>query len=229
MCGRRLRRSIWGTPFFTEEEKARHGELSAKLDVFRSRLSSAGRPGVVCVTQVPGPPSGPDIAPTHVLKRGDYRQPAEAVEPGFPSAITGNSEPAVIETDRYRQFPTRGWRLTLAKWIASPDNPLTARVFVNRMWQHHFGYGIVRTPSDFGKNGDRPTHPELLDYLAVRFVESGWDIKAMQKLMLLSNTYQQSSENPELAGNRKIRRTGCCGDSTGSGWKPRRFATASCL
>ena len=67
---------------------------------------------------------------------------------------------------------------------------------VNRIWQHHFGEGIVRTPSDFGKNGERPTHPELLDWLAVQFVESGWDIKAMHKLMLLSNTYQQAAENP---------------------------------
>ena len=185
---------------FTAEEKARHGELSAKLDLYRLRLER-WKPSVPCVTQVPGPPSGPEIAPTRVLTRGDYRQPTEAVEPGFLSAITGNSEAAVIETDRYRQYPTRGWRLTLAKWIASPDNPLTARVFVNRMWQHHFGYGIVRTPSDFGKNGERPTHPELLDYLATRFVESGWDIKTMHKLMLLSNTYRQASENPQFTKN----------------------------
>ena len=191
-----------GKSIFTEEEKARRGELASKLDVYRLRIER-WKPNVLCVTQVSGPPSGPDIAPTHVMKRGDYRQPAEAVEPGFLSSITGNSEPAVIETDRYRQFPTRGWRLTLAKWIASPENPLTARVFVNRLWQHHFGYGIVRTPSDFGKNGERPTHPELLDYLALRFVESGWDVKAMQKLILMSNTYQQASENPAFKANTK--------------------------
>ncbi len=191
-----------GESIFTPEEKARYGELSAKLEMFRARLER-WRPNVVCVTQVPGPPSGPDVAPTHVLTRGDYRQPAEIVDPGFPSALTGNSEPAVIETDRYRQFPTRGWRRTLAQWIVSPDNSLTARVFVNRLWQHHFGYGIVRTPNDFGKNGERPTHPELLDYLAVRFVETGWDIKSMHKLMLMSNAYQQSSENPEFASTTK--------------------------
>jgi Protein of unknown function (DUF1553)/Protein of unknown function (DUF1549)/Planctomycete cytochrome C len=191
-----------GESIFTPEEKAKHGELAARLEVYQRRLER-WKPNVVCVTQVAGPPTGPDIAPTHVLKRGDYRQPAEIVEPGFPSAITGNSNSAEIETDRYRQFPTRGWRLTLAKWIASPDNPLTARVFVNRMWQHHFGYGIVRTPSDFGKNGDRPTHPELLDYLAVRFVESGWDIKAMHKLMVTSNAYRQAAENPKFSANTK--------------------------
>ena len=127
----------------------------------------------LAVTNVAGPPSGPDIAPTRVLIRGNYRQPGEVVRAGFPSAITGNSEPAVLETDRYRQFPTRGRRMTLAKWIASPDNPLTARVMVNRIWQHHFGAGIVRTPSDFGKNGERPTHPELLDWLAVTLRRGG--------------------------------------------------------
>jgi hypothetical protein len=74
-------------------------------------------------------------------------------------------------------------------------------VFVNRLWQHHFGFGIVRTPSDFGLNGERPTHPELLDWLAVRFMESGWDVKAMHRLMLLSSTYQQASENPAFASN----------------------------
>ncbi len=189
-----------GKSIFTAEEKARHGELTAKLDVYRNRLSRWST-AVTGVGQVPGPPTGPDIAPTHVLTRGDYRQPAEIVEAGFPSAIAGNSEPAVIESDRYRQFPTRGWRHTLGNWLTAPENPLTARVFVNRMWQHHFGYGIVRTPSDFGVNGDRPTHPELLDYLAVRFVESGWDIKAMHRLMLLSNTYRQSSENRVFAKN----------------------------
>jgi hypothetical protein len=191
-----------GKSIFSAAEKSRHGELTAKLDVYRRRIDRWSQ-AVPCVTQVPGPPSGPDIAPTRVLKRGDYRQPAEAVEPGFLSAITGNQEPAVIETDRYRQFPTRGWRHTLANWIASPDNPLTARVFVNRLWQHHFGFGIVRTPSDFGVNGERPSHPELLDWLAVRLMESGWDIKAMQRLILLSNTYRQASENPAFAKNEK--------------------------
>ena len=158
---------------------------------------------MTCVTQVPGPPTGPDISPVRVLTRGDYRQPGEIVEPGFPSAITGNSNPAAIESDRYLQFPTRGWRHTLGTWLTSHDNLLTARVFVNRMWQHHFGYGIVRTPSDFGVNGDRPSHPELLDWLAVRFMESGWDVKAMHRLMLLSNTYRQGAENPVLAKNER--------------------------
>jgi hypothetical protein len=189
-----------GNSIFTPEEKNRYAELSGKLDILRNRIQR-WRPQVLAVTNVAGPPSGPDIAPTRLLIRGNYNQPGEVVEPGFPSALSGNSEPAVLETDRYRQFVTRGRRITLAKWIASPNNPLTARVMVNRIWQHHFGQGIVRTPSDFGKNGERPTHPELLDWLAVQFVESGWDIKAMHKLMLLSSTFQQAAENP--AANQK--------------------------
>ena len=186
-----------GKSIFSEAEKNRHAELSGKLDILRRRLDR-WRPNVVAVQNVPGPPSGPAIAPTRVLTRGDYQQPAEAVEPGFPSAITGHSNNAVLDTDRYRQYPTRGYRTTLARWIASPENPLTARVMVNRIWQQHFGYGIVRTPSDFGKNGEKPTHPELLDWLAVDFVESGWDIKAMHRKMLLSSAYRQAAENPAL-------------------------------
>jgi hypothetical protein len=84
-------------------------------------------------------------------------------------------------------------RLELAGWLTDPANPLTARVMVNRIWQHHFGKGLVATPSDFGTRGQPPSHPELLDYLAERFIESGWSIKAMHRLILLSATYQQGS------------------------------------
>ena len=185
---------------FTQEELERHAMLSSKLDVIRRRLER-WKPVALSVKNVPGPPAGPMIAPTRVLIRGDYRQPGEAVEPGFPSFITGNVEPAVLETDRYRQYPTRGWRMTLAKWIVNPENPLTARVMVNRLWQHHFGRGIVATASDFGKNGERPTHPELLDWLAAKFIEEGWSIKAMHRLMLTSNTYRQATENATIAAN----------------------------
>ena len=187
---------------FTDEEIERHAELSGQLDVYRRRLAR-WKPVVLTVRNAPGPPSGPPPEPVHVLRSGDYRQPLEAVEPGFPSAITGNSEPAELFTDRYRQFPTRGLRYTLAKWIASPENPLTARVMVNRIWQYHFGRGIVESASNFGKNGSPPTHPELLDWLAVTFVERGWSIKEMHRLMLFSSAYRQSSENPAFAENEK--------------------------
>jgi hypothetical protein len=182
---------------FSQAEHERYRELEGQIALIRRRIARL-QPKTLSITNVPGPPAGPDIALTHVLKSGDYRQPGEAVEPGFPSAITGNSEPAVLETDRYRQFPTRGHRMTLARWIASPENPLTARVMVNRIWQQHFGRGIVETPSDFGKNGARPTHPELLDWLAFRFIDEKWSIKAMHRLMLTSSTYRQAAENPAV-------------------------------
>lgn len=185
---------------FTDEEVDRHAALSGELDVFRRRLSR-WQPVVLTVRNAPGPPSGPPLSNVHVLTSGDYRQPGEVVEPGFPSAITGHSEPAELVTDRYRQFPTRGLRFTLAQWIASPENPLTARVMVNRIWQHHFGRGIVETSSNFGKNGSGATHPELLDWLATEFVERGWSIKEMHRLMMLSSAYQQSAENPAHAEN----------------------------
>jgi mono/diheme cytochrome c family protein len=186
---------------FSEQEKEKHRELSAKLAVIQRRMGRL-QPRTLSITNVPGPPNGPGVSLTHILKSGDYRQPGVVVEPGFPSAVTGNFEPAVLETDRYRQFPTRGRRMTLAKWIASADNPLTARVMVNRIWQQHFGRGIVETTSDFGKNGARPTHPELLDWLAIRFVEEKWSVKQMHRLMLNSNTYKQAAENPAYKDNK---------------------------
>ncbi|MFN0168785.1 MAG: PSD1 and planctomycete cytochrome C domain-containing protein [Bryobacteraceae bacterium] len=187
---------------FSAPERARHQELEERLEVLRRRLGR-WRPVALTVRNVPGPPNGPALPPTRILVRGDYRQPGAPVDAGFPEAIAGKVEPAVIEQDRYRQFPTRGWRLTLARWISSPGNPLTARVMVNRIWQHHFGKGIVATPSDFGANGERPTHPELLDWLAHRFMEEGWSVKAMHRLMLTSAAYQQASDNPAMNENAK--------------------------
>ena len=183
--------------YFSREEKQRHLELSDTMEVLRRRLLR-WRPLALTVTNTIGPPLGPGIPATRVLKGGDYRQPGESVDPGFPSAISGDFAAAVLEKDRYRQYPTRGRRLTLAKWITSPENPLTARVMVNRIWQQHFGRGIVGTASDFGKNGERPTHPQLLDWLAVRFVEEGWSLKAMHRLMVTSSTYRQSADNPRV-------------------------------
>lgn len=178
-----------------EQEKAE--TLNQQIDILQRRLNR-WKPTALTIRNVPGPPNGPGLPPTRVMIRGDYRLPGEPVEAGFLTAIEGKETTAIIESDRYRQFPTRGWRLTLARWIASPENPLTARVMVNRIWQHHFGRGIVGTPSDFGVNGERPTHPELLDWLAHAFVESGWSVKAMHRLMMTSAAYRQASENPSL-------------------------------
>ncbi|MFN7923675.1 MAG: DUF1549 and DUF1553 domain-containing protein [Bryobacteraceae bacterium] len=151
-------------------------------------------PSAMSVRNADDPPYGPSVPQTHLLLRGDPDRPGDVVLAGFPSAITGNSDAAALPLDRYKRHPTRGRRMTLAKWIASPENPLTARVMVNRIWQHHFGRGIVETSSDFGRNGARPTHPELLDWLATEFVEKKWSVKAMHRLILSSNTYRQASQ-----------------------------------
>jgi hypothetical protein len=121
----------------------------------------------------------------HLLSRGDPEQPREEVMPAVPRAF-GDVELKKDSSEQER-------RLVLANWIASPENPLTARVMVNRIWQGHFGVGIVPTPSDFGNNGMKPSHPELLDWLSTEFVRSGWSIKAMHRLIVLSRTYRQSS------------------------------------
>jgi hypothetical protein len=120
-----------------------------------------------------------------VMARGRYDHPGEIVPRGFPRLLAGDGpHPEMHDSGR----------LELAQWIASPENPMTAKVMANRIWQHHFGQAIVRTPNNFGKLGVPPTHPELLDYLARRFVDSGWSIKAMHRLIMLSAAYQQSSE-----------------------------------
>lgn len=131
--------------------------------------------------------------PTHLLKRGDWRKPEQEIEPGFLSAIDDRTA-TVIATSR-----TTGRRTALANWIASPNNPLTARVLVNRLWQTHFGRGLVATPNDFGAQGESPTHPELLDWLADTFVSSGWSIKHMHRLIVTSAAYKQSSIASEAA------------------------------
>jgi hypothetical protein len=127
--------------------------------------------------------------PTYVLVRGQFDTPdkSEPLTPGVPGWLGEISD----------EFPQN--RVGLAQWLTHPQNPLTARVAVNRMWQHFFGLGLVKTAENFGTQGDLPSHPELLDWLAVEFVESGWNVKALQKLILMSGTYQQSSRTtPEL-------------------------------
>jgi hypothetical protein len=129
------------------------------------------------------------VPDTHILMRGDFKNKGEKVEPGYLSAL--NAGPPIVEPKDVPFVPQR--RKALALWLTSPENPLLARVMVNRIWQGHFGEGLVRTPNDFGRQGDAPTHPELLDWLAVEFAERGWSIKQMHRLMMLSTTYQLSS------------------------------------
>ena len=125
-------------------------------------------------------------AATHRLNRGDAMQPLETVAPGALSATA-------VRLDLPTDAPEQQRRLALAKWIVDPSNPLTARVIVNRLWQHHFGRGNVETPSDFGKMGARPSHPEVLDWLAAELVSNGWRLKPIHRLIVMSATYRQSS------------------------------------
>ncbi len=118
--------------------------------------------------------------PTRLRVRGDYKNPGIVVEPGVPEVLQQIAAPHAT-------------RLDLARWIVSRDNPLTARVAVNRVWQEYFGQGLVKTSEDFGTQGDRPTHPELLDWLASEFIDSGWSLKHMHRLIVTSATYKQSS------------------------------------
>ncbi|MBK8001107.1 MAG: DUF1553 domain-containing protein [Verrucomicrobia bacterium] len=115
--------------------------------------------------------------------------------PGNRGAVVPRQAPEIIAGSARKPFKDGSGRLEFAQIIASKDNPLTARVIVNRVWQHHFGEGFVPTPDDFGLRSEPPTHPELLDYLASRFVEDGWSLKKLHKLMMLSATYQQSSDD----------------------------------
>jgi hypothetical protein len=155
---------------------------------------------------------------TFVFFQGDHRAPRQQVEPGFPAVLDPNpirldaipvSEDAAEEAGASAN--SARLRVQLAQWIASAENPWTARVLVNRLWQAHFGEGLVATPNDFGMTGAAPAHPELLDWLAAEFVESGWSIKHIQRLIVTSHVYRQVSlpqgravePNPEVVPNRE--------------------------
>ena len=142
--------------------------------------------------------AGGEAPPSYFLHRGSPGQKGSLMKPGVIAVASWRDwnfpEPAA-------EAKSTGRRKALAEWIASPENPLTARVMVNRIWQNHFGEGIVRTPNNFGKMGEAPTHPELLDWLATEFVRQGWSVKAMQRLILNSEAYQRSSD--DVAANLK--------------------------
>ena len=127
---------------------------------------------------------------TYVLRGGNPDLKGDEVEPGFLSIL----DPTDAKITPPAGLNSTGRRSVLAAWLTDPKNPLVARVMVNRVWHYHFGHGIVATPGDFGRMGARPTHPELLDYLASYFVENGWSIKKLNRMILLSNTYQESAD-----------------------------------
>jgi hypothetical protein len=138
-------------------------------------------------------------SPTYILARGNYLAPGAEVQPGIP-LVLDNPQHALEFPDptKHPEWNGTNRRLTLAKWMVSPDNPLVPRVFVNRVWQWHFGEGIVRSVDDFGTQGAKPSHPELLDYLTVSFEEHNWDLKWLTKQIMMSQVYRQgSSEVPQ--------------------------------
>ncbi len=142
--------------------------------------------------------AGGQAPKTYLLERGERGSRGQEMQPGFPVILTPGHRPRPARIEPMRPT-TSGRRAALARWLTRPDHPLTARVLVNRLWQHHFGRGLVPTASDFGLRGERPTHPELLDWLATELVARGWSIKHLHRLMLLSATYQQSSVAPPEA------------------------------
>jgi len=153
--------------------------LAARLQSLKQELAELNslRPTTMVMSEMDPPRK------TFVLRRGQYDQPTQMeVTPGIPSVLGRLSAKG------------RGNRLSLARWMTDPTNPLTARVAVNRYWQTYFGRGLVETPENFGTQGRRPSHPRLLDWLATEFVRSGWDVKAMQKRIVMSATYRQSSQ-----------------------------------
>ncbi len=129
--------------------------------------------------------------PSYLLIRGDVNSRGPQMEPGFVTVIAKADQPVALPPADGR---TSGRRLALAEWLTSPDNPLPARVAVNRIWSHHFGRGIVATLDNFGKMGEPPTHPELLDWLATEFVSRGWSVKQMHRLIMTSEAYRRSSQ-----------------------------------
>jgi hypothetical protein len=172
----------------TAEQRARYDLLVADRKSLDQELErrSAKRTAYIGMFSTPDP--------IYVLHIGDVMQRMEQVTPGGLSCIAKLN--ADLSLPANASDPDR--RLALARWIGDARNPLTARVFVNRIWQHHFGRGIVSTPSDFGRNGEKPTHPELLDWLADDFMTHGWRLKRLHKLIVTSYTYRQTSEaNPQ--------------------------------
>jgi Protein of unknown function (DUF1553) len=178
-----------GARILGKERFELHQQLERELNTLRYAKVPAEM--ALCVSEANRTP--PE---TFVLLRGNAHVKGDKVEPAFPLVL--GTTPAVIPPAA-PGAKTSGRRLVLANWITAPDNQLTSRVMANRIWQFHFGRGIVRSSSNYGTHGDKPTHPELLDYLASEFVAGGWRMKAMHRQIMASNTYRMSSKNNPAA------------------------------
>jgi hypothetical protein len=164
----------------------------ARLEAERTKLDAALPTSLISMAGTP--------RTVRLLPRGNWLDDSgEVQEPGIPEMFVAATSAGSVDAGKAASKSTRQTRLDLARWIASPENPLTARVFVNRLWKLYFGRGLARTLDDFGSQGEYPTHPELLDWLAVEFQESGWNVKQVLKLMLMSQAYRQSSIPPAEA------------------------------
>ncbi|MDE0123918.1 MAG: DUF1553 domain-containing protein [Bryobacterales bacterium] len=163
--------------------------LQKQLKEARAKLRPV--PGVRALVDMGGEPST-----SYLLLRGDAFTPGEPVEPGVPAVLSTHLDPYEAVAP-WPGADSSGRRLALARWLAQPGHPLTARVMVNRVWMRHFGRGIVGSPDDLGRKGDPPSHPELLDWLATEFVRSGWSVKHMHRLMMTSTAYRQASRKSE--------------------------------
>ena len=171
----------------TEDEKQRLSELQARARDLQNELKALPAPSRVYAVNTEALP-----APTHVYHRGNAEDPRQQVTPGTIAwAGKGGIDFGSDQTEE------GGRRRALAEWMTRADNPLTARVIVNRLWHHHFGQGLVRTPSDFGLGGESPSHPELVDWLAASLQARGWSLKAVHRLILNSRAYRQSSASHE--------------------------------
>jgi len=182
---RSARQRTWLRDRYRREHAPGHRELLDALAAARDEKSAleAEIPTVMVMDELAEPRE------TFVRLRGRYDRPGERVEPGTPSVLPPlRARPGAAESE-----PTRPTRLDLARWLVSDEQPLTPRVVANRLWSQVFGHGLVHTPEDFGLRGAPPSHPELLDWLAVELVESGWDVKGMLRLLVTSATYRQSS------------------------------------
>ena len=178
---------------FPEAAKWRE-EITSKRAARRKKQSAVEPNFIEAAWDVSKTPS-----PTYILQRGNYLAPGAEVKPGIPAVLDDPARPFEFpDPQAHPDWNHTGRRLTLAQWMVAPENPLVARVFVNRVWQFHFGEGLVRSVDDFGVQGDKPTHPELLDTLAVEFQETGWDLKRLTKQIVMSQAYRQAStEVPE--------------------------------
>ena len=174
----------------SEEHKAEAAGLRKKIDTLEGYRRSFNR--IEALFDVGPPPV------TRLLQRGDIESPGPRVTPGGLAVLSPPGQESIRRPEETRG-ETSGYRLGLAKWLTSRDHPLTARVMVNRVWHHLMGRGIVATPGNFGRNGSPPTHPELLDWLAVDFMENGWSVKRLIRIIMTSSVYRQALRQPDGA------------------------------